>query len=33
MKDIKLNINSDDILALIKVIDLVEEFIGKNIIN
>jgi len=33
MKDIKLNINSDDILALIKVIDLIEEFIGKNIIR
>jgi len=33
MKDDKLNINSDDILALIKVIDLIEEFIGKNIIK
>ena len=33
MKDTKLIINSDDILALIKVIDLIEEFIEKNIIR
>jgi len=33
MKDNKFNINSDDILALIKVIDLIEEFIEKNIIK
>jgi len=33
MNGINLNIDSDDILALIKVIDLIEEFIGKNIIK
>jgi len=33
MNGINLNIDSDDVLALIKVIDLIEEFTGKNIIR